>query len=146
MSRIDSWNFNCTLQHRGKHMSNAALSFEQIGRDRWNAVLNAVTREYRGAHGRLEVIGSEVGYQVETENRPFDGIAADAKDGERIVWIHFGDLDHGVHGVNVIHMAPHMSDGGTVIEVEDDDGVKTILTLSAPEAFELPPAEERRRS
>lgn len=122
-------------------MSNAALTFEQIGRDQWNAVLDAVTQEYSGAHGRLEVIGSEAGYEVKAENRPFDGIEAGLKDRERIVWIDFDDLEHAVHGVNVIRMAPHIGGGGTVIEVEDDDGVKTILTLSAPEAFELPPAE-----
>jgi len=42
-----------------------------------NAFLADFTRNNRGAHARLEVLGLDVGYQVETDNRPFDGIAAD---------------------------------------------------------------------
>jgi hypothetical protein len=122
-------------------MSKAAVSMQEIERDQWNAVLASVTRDYRGAHARLEVIGPDVGYQVETENRPFDGIAADVKDRERTVWIYFGYLDHGAHRVSVVRMVPRIGDTGPVIEVEDEDGVKTILTLGDPEAYALPPAE-----
>ena len=35
----------------------------------------------------VEVLGPDVGYQVETENRPFDGISTDIKDNEQVVWI-----------------------------------------------------------
>ena len=67
------------------------------------------TRKNRGAHGRLEVLGLDVGYQVEIENRPFDGIVADVKDGEDAVWIIFGStpdqrLAHGVYGVTAIRV------------------------------------------
>jgi hypothetical protein len=48
------------------------------------------TRENRGAHAVVEVLGPDVGYNVQTEDRPFDGIAADVKDGEDTVWITFG--------------------------------------------------------
>ena len=120
-------------------MSNAALNLMEISQDRWNTILAAITRENRGAHGRLEVTGPNVGYQVETEGRPFDGIAADIKDKESIVWIHFGDLNHSVHGVRAIRIVPRIGETGPVIEVEDRDGVKTILILENPEAHELPP-------
>src|ERR1700688_1200713 len=61
------------------------------------------TRRNRGAHARLEVLGGDVGYQVETEDRPFDGVAADVKDAENTIWFSFGStpsdhLAHGVHG------------------------------------------------
>jgi hypothetical protein len=126
-------------------MSNAAPNLLAISPDRWNAVLSAVTRENRGAHGRLEVVGPNVGYQVETEDRPFDGIAADVKDRECIVWIHFGELRHGVHGVSAVRMVPRIGESGPVIEVEDEDGVKTILTLGDPEAYRLPHVQSRPR-
>jgi hypothetical protein len=126
-------------------MSNAALTLQEISRNRWNAILSAVTREYRGAHARLEVIAPDVGDQVVTEGRPFDGIAADVKDNECEVWIHFTGLDRGIHGVSAIRMVPFVGDSGPVIEIEDKDGVKTILTLEDPEAHELPPAEGHSR-
>jgi hypothetical protein len=61
------------------------------------------TRENRGAHAVLKVLGEGAGRQVATEDRPFDGISADAKDGENTVWIAFGStpddlFTHGVHG------------------------------------------------
>jgi uncharacterized protein DUF5335 len=124
-------------------MSNAAVNLLQISEDQWNAVLSAITRENRGAHGRLEVVGQDVGDQVETENRPFDGIAADVKDSERVVWIHIGGVNHAVHGVTALRMIPRTGEYGPVIEVEDKEGVKTILTLESPEAYRLPPAEVR---
>ena len=71
----------------------ARTDFQKIGQDRWIQFLNDFTRENRGAHARVEIIGAnvEVGYQVETENRPFDGVSADIKDGESAVWITFSN-------------------------------------------------------
>jgi hypothetical protein len=122
-------------------MSNAALTLEEISPHQWNAVLTAITRDYRGAHARLEVIAPDIGCQVEAENRPFDGISADVKDRERAVWIHFTGLNHGIQRVTAIRMIPRSGGAGPVIEIEDQDGVKAILTLGNPEEHELPPAE-----
>ena len=77
----------------------------EIPFDQWIPFLAEFTRENRGAHARLEVVGpkDEPLYQVETENRPLDGVSADIKDCERTVWISFGSrpgqtsLTHGVH-------------------------------------------------
>jgi len=126
-------------------MSNAALTLEEISRDCWNTVLGAITRNYRGAHARLEIVGLDVGDQIAIDNRPFEGIAADTKRREDVVWIHFSNIEHSVHGVSAIRMIAHIGQGGPVIEIEDRDGVKTILTLSKPEAHELPPAEGHGR-
>lgn len=74
---------------------------QEIELDRWIPFLAEFTREYRGAHGRLEVFGADAGYQVETDNRPFDGIPADIKDRENAVWINFESTpaDHLTHGI-----------------------------------------------
>jgi hypothetical protein len=110
----------------------------------WASFFNDFTRENRGAHAQLEVIGGEVGYQVETENRPFDGVAADLKDGERAVWITFGStpadhLNHGVRDISAIYMIPRTETTGAVLEIEADDGTRSLLTLSQPGAYALPP-------
>jgi hypothetical protein len=121
-------------------MSNATLSLLEISRDQWTAVLADVTRDNLGAHARLEVVGPHVDYQVETEDRLFDGIAVDTKNHECVVWMHFGDLDHGIQGVIAIRMLPRVGEIGPLIEVEDLEGVKTTLTLSGAAEYELPPA------
>ena len=65
---------------------------EEVSPEQWIPFLADFTRENRGAHARLTIIGAEadMGAQVETENRPFDGVSADVKDRERTVWITFG--------------------------------------------------------
>ena len=84
------------------------------------------------------------GGEVYKRQRPACPIAtSDVKDRECIVWIHFGELRHGVHGVSAVRMVPRIGESGPVIEVEDKDGVKTILTLGDPEAYRLPPAQNR---
>jgi Family of unknown function (DUF5335) len=119
---------------------------KEIPRDEWIPFLAAFTRENRGAHARLEIVGrdTDVGYQVQTENRPFDGAAADVKDRERTVWIAFGSTpdDHITHAVTraaAIRVLPPSENRGAVLEVEADDGAKSILELSNPEEYELPP-------
>src|SRR5258708_17087206 len=73
----------------------------EISRDRWNAFLADFTRINRGAHATLEVLGGDPARVVEAEDRPFDGISADVKDGEDTVWILFGSTpdDHLTHGI-----------------------------------------------
>jgi hypothetical protein len=114
--------------------------------DEWIPFLAEFTRENRGAHARLEFVGAntDLGYQVETENRPFDGVSVDNKDGERNVWIAFGSstadhLTHGAHGATAIRTVSATGTSGAILEVETADGVKTILILSSPETYELPP-------
>jgi hypothetical protein len=109
----------------------------------WAAFLARFTRDYRGAHATIEVLGNDVGDQVMTDDRPFDGITADVKDGERSVWITFGStleehLAHGIHNVRTIRMGPPPAQAATVLEIEAQDGVRTLLTVSRPEAFALP--------
>jgi Family of unknown function (DUF5335) len=103
----------------------ARPDFEKISQDRWIQFLDDFTRENRGAHARVEIIGAnaEVGYQVETENRPFDGVSADIKDGESAVWITFGSTteDHITHGIlqaTAIHASPATDKRGAMLEVE----------------------------
>src|ERR1700689_1888602 len=119
------------------------MNTQEIEPDRWIPFLAGFTRENRGAHARLEVLAPEAGYLVETENRPFDGVSADAKDGERAVWIAFGStpadkLTHGINRVTAIHMLPASGDTGVVLAVDAADGTRTILELTGPDAYALP--------
>jgi hypothetical protein len=123
-----------------------------VASSEWVTFLSELTREYMGSHARVEVLGMDFGDQVETENRPFQGIAADTKGGENTIWISLGSLSgehhaHGVHGVTAIRMLPlHGAGGGasgTVLELETKTGTKTMLTLTRPEDFALPPGTSK---
>jgi hypothetical protein len=118
-----------------------------IGPNLWIPFLADFTRTTRGAHAVLRIIApdNEVGYQVETEDRPFDGVSADNRDGERSVWIAFSSApgDHFTHGVhNAVAIRSLAAEGtlGPVLEVESADGTRTILELTPPDAYALPSA------
>ena len=118
---------------------------QEIKKDEWITFLAEFTRENRGAHARLEILGSDSSYQVPTEDRPFDGISSDVKDGERGVWIAFGStsddhLTHGIQGVTAIRLRSAAGAEGPALEVEARDGSRAVLELSSPEAYALPPA------
>jgi hypothetical protein len=122
---------------------------EEIRKDEWLPYLAEFTRLNRGAHARLDVIGRDFGAQVETEGRLFDGVAADVKDRTHSVWITFGStpedhITHGVHDVIVIRALPATATTGAVLDLESQDGTRTVLELSLPEEYALPPAESQQ--
>ena len=115
----------------------------EIEKDQWVAFLADFTRENRGAPARLDVVGAEVGHQVETEDLPFDAVSTDGKDGEQAVWISFGStvadhLTHGIQNVTAIWVRLPSSEAGAALKVIANDGTTTILQLSRPEVFALP--------
>ena len=135
------------IKAKANQASAGAATFE-IEQEQWISFFADFTRDNRGAHARLEVIGEDVGYQVETENRPFDGVSTDVKDGEHAVWITLGSapadhLTHGIHNVAAIWVRPPSTQAGAALEVVAKDGTRTLLQLSRPEAYALPPATSK---
>jgi hypothetical protein len=123
----------------------AQIHTEEIGLDRWIPFLAEFTRENRGAHARLEILGADAASRVETENRVFDGVSADVKDNERTVWFSFssnaGDhLTHSVAKATAIRAIPARERMGPVLAVDAADGSRTLLQLGIADEFSLPPA------
>ena len=136
------------------HMTKANAVKKQRATDevpigQWMQFLAEFTQANRGAHALLEVTGPDVGYQVETADRLFDGVAADIRKNSaaHAVWITFGSkpadhITHGVHDAVTIRTLPRNETRGAVLDVEAQNGVRTVLELSLPEAYELPPGSE----
>jgi hypothetical protein len=130
---------------KSQEQQSGSATTQEIGKDQWRTFLDQFTRENRGAHARLEVLDADIGYQVETENRPFDGVSADTKDGEDAVWISLGsgsegNLTHGIQKVTAIRVRPPVGESGAALQVVAQDGTTTLLELSRPEAYALPTA------
>lgn len=128
--------------------ANAAAPREtiELEKNQWIAFLAEFTRQNRGAHARLEVLDPDIGYQIEAEDRTFDGVSVDSKDGEKNLWITLGSTPadhhaHGIHNVTAIRVLPPTTSAGAVVEVEAQNGTKTLLELTRPEDYALPPAK-----
>lgn len=114
-----------------------------IEQNQWITFLDDFTRENRGSHARLEILGPEVGSQVEAEDRPLNGLSADTKDGEHSVSISFGSsaedhFEHGIQNVTAIRLLPVRGESGPTLEVVSRDETRAVLELSRPDAFALP--------
>lgn len=118
---------------------------QDIPQSDWAMFCAEFTRENRGAHAQLEVFGGDIGRFVELEDRPFDGMATDTKDGENAVWMMFGAtpenrLTHGIQHATAIRHSPPAGSRGAAVEIDAQDGTRTLLQLSWPLEYALPPA------
>jgi hypothetical protein len=91
------------------------------------------------------VLGTESDHYV-LEDVPFEGIASDIKDGEHAAWIDLGDtpenhLTHGIQNVTAILARFSAPSSGPALEIISKDGTRTLLQLTLPEEYALPPAE-----
>jgi hypothetical protein len=116
-----------------------------LDRVQWIDFLDRFTSDNRGAHGRVAVLGLDIGYQVEASDRIFVGIGADVKDGKSAVWITFGStsddhLTHGIQNVSAIRVLPRAGRSGAAVLIEARDSIQTLLELTCPEDYALPPA------
>ena len=114
----------------------------QIERSNWLPFLDEFTRENRGAHARLLVIGPDAGARVEAEDRPFDGISADVKAGEDRVSITLGSspddhIERGIESAKTIWLRPSVAESGPTLEVVSKDGTRTVLELTRAGDYRL---------
>jgi hypothetical protein len=126
-----------------QQMQTPSATTQNIEEDQWIKFLDEFTRQNRGAHARLEILGPDVGSQLEAENRPFGGISADTKAGEHNVSITFGSsaedhLERGIQNVTGIWLRPATGHAGPTLEVLSRDGTRALLELSRADAYALP--------
>lgn len=120
-----------------------AAQGSDIPRQAWNEFTTAFTLTNRGAHAVLELLGLDEGRYVPVEDRPFDGVAADFKDGEDVIWMFFGGdstdrITHGIQQVTAVRVRPPAGGSGYALEVDSKDGTRTLLELTLPQAYALP--------
>lgn len=114
--------------------------------EEWAVFMDEFTRDNRGAHGEIEILGAEdIPRIIEIEDRLFGGISVDHKDGEDTIWILFGadpddSVSHSIVNATAVHAVPASGAQGAVLEIEAKDGTRTLLELTLPEEFALPPA------
>jgi len=108
------------------------MQTREIPRDEWVAFFDSFSRQHEGWLVRLEVFGSDIGAQVEAEEMPLQGIAADLKDGEETISIIIGEApeQHVAHSIAApTHVRLEETEQGAqeVLQIESADGSTTLL-------------------
>lgn len=115
------------------------MSFEVIEKSKWQTYFDVLSRTLEGKRVEIEVIGIDLGDQLQVEQLPLNGITYDPNDDS--LYIYMEDVDRRVE-----HMIPSPSavyvelgnDGLSQVVVMDKDGHKQIVRFRAP--LELPAA------
>ncbi len=115
----------------------------EIPREQWISYFDEFSRNHEGWIIALKVIGSDIGDQDEANGLPLVGISADIKDRENRVAIIVGgrsdtDVNRIINSPRRIWVKEDKLPGDEAIEVESDDGTRTLVTFHhiPPEATE----------
>jgi hypothetical protein len=107
----------------------------EIPRDEWIEFLDSFSRQHEGWLVTVEVLGAEIGAQVEAERMALGGITADLKGGgEDVISIILGkqSADHVTHNITQpTHIRIEQAESGAdlALQIESMRGVTTLVRL-----------------
>lgn len=110
----------------------------EIIRDEWIPFFNEFSRRHARWLVTLEMLGPELGAQIEGRSVRFEGINADLKDGESVVTIDVGEsadnrLSHAIRHPRRVWVGLCQTAKGTfeTLDIEAEDGTKTLVRFLA---------------
>jgi hypothetical protein len=105
----------------------------EIPREEWSGYFDAFSRDLPDLVATVEVLGDEIGAEIETERSRLTALTYDGKDDILVIGLDSADdavaedVEHIVYGPRRIAVAE--KDGETDFEIEDGEGTRTVLRL-----------------
>jgi hypothetical protein len=105
----------------------------EILRDEWAEFLDGFSRQHEGWLVTVEVLGEEIGAQVEAQELPLEGITAELKSGgeDVITIILAGDsrerVTHNILGPTHVRIEQTESGADMTLQIESSNGVTTLV-------------------
>jgi hypothetical protein len=105
---------------------------QEIPQQEWTGFLDQFSRRHQGWKATVEVLGNEIGAELEARDTPLVGISADQKDAERSISIIVGDsgnqhLTHIVSDPQYVRLKQTDDGVDEALAIESRDGVTTLL-------------------
>jgi hypothetical protein len=110
------------------------MQTRDIPREQWIRFFDDFSKNHEGWIVTLEVLGPDIGDQEEANNLPLVGISADVKARENRVEIIIGgrpdvDVTRFIERPKHIWVKEPRVPGDEAMEIESEDGIKTILNF-----------------
>jgi hypothetical protein len=110
------------------------MQTREIPRDQWVKFFDDFSKNHEGWIVTLEVLGSDIGDQEEANRLPLVGVGADVKAHENRVEIIVGgrpdaDVTRFIERPKRVWIKEPRMPGDESIEVESEDGIKTLLSF-----------------
>ena len=123
------------------------MQTREIPREQWIRYFDDFSKKHEGWVVTLEVVGSDLGAQEEASGLPLVGVSADVKARENRIEIIVGgrpdvDVTRFIDTPKKVWFKESGTLGEEAIEVESEDGTKTILNFNRV----LPEQTERQLS
>jgi hypothetical protein len=105
----------------------------EIPRDEWVEFLDSFSRQHEGWLVTVEVLGAEIGAQVEAQELPLQGITAELKGGdEDVISVILGGgsaerVTHNIKGPTHVRIEQTKDGADMTLQIESDDGVATLV-------------------
>lgn len=109
----------------------------EIPQERWKEFFDDLSKRRFGWETKIEVLNESVGDQLLSEGLPLNGITFEEKSGRHELEIAVGESadQHQTHNISNPTKVAYLDEGdflGGVIDIEDENGTKTLISLLSP--------------
>lgn len=109
----------------------------EIKKEKWADFFDKLSKRRFEWSTKIEVLASEMGDQVLTEGLPFNGITVETNGDRTTIDISVGEntefhQTHNISNPKRIAFLAAADNHGDVIDIEEDDGTKTLITFIEP--------------
>jgi hypothetical protein len=109
----------------------------EIPKERWTKFFDDLSKRRFGWETKIEVLDESVGDQILSEGLPLNGVTFEEKSGRHELEIAVGESadQHQTHNIADPTKVAYLDEGdflGGVIEIEDENGTKTLISLLNP--------------
>ncbi len=109
----------------------------EIPKVKWTEFFDDLSRRRFGWETKIEVLDESVGDQILSEGLPLNGVTFEEKAGRHEIEIAVGETadSHQTHNISNPTKVAYLDEGdflGGVIEVEEENNTKTLISLLSP--------------
>ena len=118
-----------------------------IQRDEWSKFFDNFTREHRDWTITLEIIGTEIGAQIQDRELLFEGIVTEGKETATQIMIMAGEtpdghITHRIARAVQVRFDEDEQSSSALIMIKGADSITTLLKLRAPAFLEVVDANQ----
>ena len=109
----------------------------EIPKEKWTEFFDDLSKRRFGWETKIEVLDESVGDQILSEGLPLNGVTFEEKSGRHEMEIAVGESAdrHHTHNISNPTKVAYLDEGdflGGVIDIEDENGTKTLISLLNP--------------
>ncbi|CAN5764869.1 hypothetical protein BH24ACI3_BH24ACI3_08020 [soil metagenome] len=109
----------------------------EIKKENWANFFESLSKRRYEWKTRIEVLNLDMGYQTLTKGLPLNGVTVETKGDRTSIDISVGESTdahqtHNVQNPSRVAFLPGTENHGDVIDIEEEDGTKTLITFIEP--------------